>query len=113
MRIFILIIYLIFSQSCTPPETNPIRYVSFGQNSFNKTKFEDIKIFKNRLNIKSKYDEIGVFIINDNTITLSQIKKEASKYGANALLFEGKNVVLIRLGDIKKQKNINEEDIKI
>ena len=56
-------------------------------------------MYDNRLKIDSKFEEIGVLILNlpyDDSY-LDEIKIIASEKGANGIIIEGKNAVLLRV----------------
>jgi len=80
--------------------------LSFKYISFHDTKYEsDLKspeeviVYSNRLDIDSKYEEMGVLIVNNgiNGEKIQKIKLEAFNKNADGFLIEGKNIVLIKI----------------
>ena len=86
---------LIFLNNCGP--NLHFEYISFGDSDYPKTLKTQIIVYEDRLKIDSKFEEIGVIILDTiypETI-MEDIKDAASKYGANGIIIEGKNAVLL------------------
>jgi hypothetical protein len=95
-RILTLIIFLItilFGCAELPPMQT--QYIIYNNQNYSPTLPEEIKVFAQRLELPKKYIEIGIFKIS-GTIDKTQLKVLASKKGANAIILEANNCVLIR-----------------
>ncbi len=99
-------IILIFI-SCEPPAL-VFQYVSFNNIKYQNhlAQFEEIMVYQNRLDIGSKYNEMGVLILENKVSSedINKLKKEAFNRAADGIILEGKNAVLIKL--------LNREDIE-
>ena len=102
---FVLFIILIFYYGCIAPR---LEFISFGETDYEKLDIDQVVIYEDRLKIDSNFEEIGVIILNQKyqSKLLPQIKLEASKHGANGIIIEGDNAVLLRI----LSKNIEEKN---
>ena len=113
---FIFVTLVLIVISCEPPSLG-FQYVSFNnikyQNYF--TQYEEINVYKNRLDIGAKYVEMGVMIM-ENKVSgddINKLKKEAYNLSADGIILEGKNIVLIKLIEREAIKDANEKDSSI
>jgi len=102
-KVFQVLLFLAFT-SCMHHE-NAMKFVSFGTKKYAPTESTDIEIVTERRYIKHKYLEIGVLKIT-GSIDEDTIRTEASKLGANAILFEANNVVLFKYLNYEKEKPV-------
>ena len=78
---------IMFTNEALPP-TNPV----------------DIEIYKSRLELPSKYVEIGTIKFQGNP-SIEEIKKQAAQKGATALILDGNNYILILLDEKMKEES--------
>ena len=93
---------------CNCKSQHYIHFVPYSQLKFDKTELSDIKVYEKRLDIPSRYTEIGVLKI-EGEHPKSEILNEAAKRGADAIIYEANNVVLIHLA--KTEGDEKGEDI--
>ncbi|MFC1527545.1 hypothetical protein ACFL5D_02215 [Candidatus Neomarinimicrobiota bacterium] len=96
-KIFFPFIVFILISSCTPP--TKLTYISFGEE---KVIIESTVVvqYETRLEIKSKFKELGVIIVEGmNEPNIDDIGLLASEKGADGILKEGKNYILIKIMD--------------
>ena len=105
MKNALLPLLLLFILAGCVPQKQSIQFVKYGSETYEKTTPGEIDIVKQRIDITYKYVEIGVFKVVGN-IDREKIKQEAASYGANAILFETNNVVLIKYLNYEKEKPI-------
>ena len=107
----VLIIILVVS-NCTPTK---LTYISFGRESASSAKSNFIIHYKNRLDIKSEFIELGVISVEGmQVLNISEISLLASKKGADGTLKEGKNFVLIKvLNNQNPQEIINQNSREV
>ena len=109
-KYFLLFIILIFHYSCIAPR---LEFISFGVTDYEKLDMNELVIYEDRLKIDSNFEEIGVIILNQKyqSKLLPEIKLEASKHGANGIIIEGDNAVLLRILNKKTKEKNNEKAI--
>lgn len=90
----IIIIVIISFVTCKTPEFN-YQYVKYDNEKYLPTKHTEITYYANRLQINQKYKEIGV-IKFEGKFYKDKAIEIAAKHGANAILIEANNIVLIR-----------------
>ena len=102
--IFVLSIFI--TSNCVPP---PPEFVSFGAPNYKALPIENIKVYENRLDIETKFIEIGVMILNKDYYSkfMPEIKIKAASKGANGIIIEGNNAVFLKVF----HKNESEEEI--
>ena len=105
-KIILLIILLVSSCSEIPFTTDTIM---FDKKIYSPTNSQDISIFNSRLDIPQKFIEIGT-IKYQGVPDLEQIKILAAKKGANAILKDANNYILIKYY-LEKEKNDEESKI--
>lgn len=86
-------------------------FISFGNYNYEKIDEELIIRYENRLKIDSKFEELGVVILNQpfKDSFLEEIKNIASSKGANGIIIEGKNAVLLKVEKLKNNKDKESE----
>jgi hypothetical protein len=91
----ILIIASIFllSYCSSPPFTTDI--IMFDKEFYAPTIANDIKVFNSRLDIPNKYSEIGTIKFQGTPI-IERIKELASTKGADAVIKDSNNFILIK-----------------
>jgi hypothetical protein len=104
----LIIILSILMISCTTPS---IRYVDFGSEPFPEIRVDQIVIYKNLLDINGIYVEVGVVIVNGD-IALDDIFLVASQHGANGVIKDGKNYLLLNIYT-QPSEGINNDQIGI
>lgn len=112
-RLFYIIIVLFLISNCTPTK---LTYINFGDEKISHTNPNDIKIFDKRLDINSEFSELGVIIIEGkNEPNIEEVRLLASENGADGIIKEGKNFVLIKILSNKEKeiKNVYEYKNKI
>lgn len=103
---FLLIIFLIIIASCNPPPfTTDI--IMFDKEIYKPTIASDIKIFNSRLDIPNKYSEIGTIKFQGNPI-IEQIQNLAAEKGADAVIKDANNFILIKYKTEKQEEIYNE-----
>jgi len=85
-----------------------IHFVPYTQEKFEKTDVNKVEIFDKRLDLPGKYFEIGVLKV-EGEHNKNEIMKKAAENGADAIIFEANNVVLIHF--IKTKEDEKSEDI--
>lgn len=104
---FLLIIYfLLFIISCSPPPfTTDI--IMFDKEIYNPTNPKDIEVYTSRLNIPNKYFEIGTIKYQGEPI-METIKQSAASKGADALIKDANNFILIKYKIDQQEEKSNE-----
>ena len=102
---------LIVLNNCAP--NLHLEYISFGAYDYPNTLKSQIIVYENRLKIDSKFEEIGVIILDtiDPNKIMDDIKDMSSKYGANGIIIEGKNAVLLLVEKLSSDEDKNENSI--
>jgi len=104
MRLFYILFLstVILIVSCKSQQY--IHFVPYTHEKFEKTDISKIEIFDKRLDLPAKYFEIGVLKI-EGEHSKSEILNEASEKGADAIIFEANNVVLIHFYNKNDEKD--------
>lgn len=94
---------------CSPQKESisSINVILFNKTQYEPTRPDDIKIYDKRITIPEKFFEIGT-IKSNRTFDDNEIKAIAAEKGAQAILREGGNFILIRFKE-KPKENKNEE----
>lgn len=110
---FLLIIIILVITNCTPMASK-LTYIKFGDKKTIKSNFELIRHYENRLDIKSKFIELGVIIIEGlDKPDIKEIRFLAAEKGADGFIKEGKNYVLIKvLNNTQKQQEVIDQNSK-
>ena len=87
--------FVLFLVHCAPTRTTT-RIIMFVNETYSPTNPSEIIIYENRLQLPSKYLEIGT-IKFEGTPKIENIKNQAAEKGAMALILDGNNYILIRL----------------
>ena len=90
--------------------TSSYRYISYTDESYAPRNTESIEIFQSRLSITSKYNEIGVIKIADD-YNLSRIKHIAAEQGADGIIVDIGNAVLIKFIEQQEKEELYEISI--
>jgi hypothetical protein len=105
----IIIILSLLITSCTP--ISSVRYVDFGIGPFPEINSNKIEIYNNILDIQGKYVEVGVVIVKGE-ISIEEILSVASQHGANGVIKDGKNYLLLNI-HTQPSEGINNDQIGI
>lgn len=109
--IFCLVTISIFSFfSCSQKEVISnvsLSVIKFDNHTYPKTDPEKIIIYSSRKDIPRKYSEIGTIKFERDT-KIEFVKQLAGENGAEAILSEGNNYILIIFQEIKKEEEQNE-----
>ena len=120
MKKYLFIVLLVgvsfFSCSNAPkPIADEVKhsFIPISENSYKSINVDDVIIYYKRLNIRAKSEEIGIIIrtstLYPNEEEILRLKELSAQYGANGLIVEGKNVVLLRIeskiNDLKEAYN--------
>lgn len=89
--------YTVFNSTITP------HLIKFDVINYPPTNINEIVIYSARIDIPQKYLEIGTIKFEDE-VDISKIKELAAQNGANALLKEGNNYILLFFSDQKEGK---------
>lgn len=97
-------LFTILSILASCASSGGLEYISYFDKPFPKTEADIIVIYSSRLKLPEKFYEIGVI---KNTIghTENEIEKLAKSKGADALIRDGENYVLIKYINKKEKKN--------
>ena len=87
----ILVVLGVTLTCCTPT----IMFIPFDSNEYSEVNSDEIEIYNNRLEIGSKYDEIGILKVKGK-INPDIVRAHAGKHGAEAVVKDGKNYILIK-----------------
>lgn len=104
---FLLIIFLIIIASCSPPLPFTTNIIMFDKEVYASTHSADIKVFYSRLDIPSKYVEIGTIKFTGEPI-IEDIKRLASEKGADAVIKDANNFILIKYKTEQQEEKSNE-----
>ena len=86
--------------------TNEINIILFDKKKYDKTKPTQITVYNRKLDIPVRFKEIGV-IKAIRKIEIEELKKIAADRGADALLKESSNYIMIRFIDKKEGEYID------
>lgn len=107
--ILITLLLLIFP-SCsqrTIATNTPLSVIKFDNHTYPKTDPLKIKLYTSRKDIPEKYIEIGTIKFERNA-KIEDVKQLAGDSGADAIILEGNNYILIIFQEIKKEEEQNE-----
>lgn len=108
-KYFLILLVLLFaftliscsvSKPVIPPSYDLIK---FDSKNYSPTDANEIIIYSSRIDIPQKYVEIGT-IKFEGEVDITKIKELAAKSGANALLREGNNYILLFFSEQKEGK---------
>jgi hypothetical protein len=105
---YLLLTTIILTGSCK--SLNYIHFVPYTNKEFVKTDAGKIEIYDKRLDLPAKYFEIGVLKI-EGEHSKSEILNKAAEKGADAIIFEANNVVLIHFYDKTNEDDEKNKDI--
>ncbi|MBT4401984.1 MAG: hypothetical protein HN757_09430 [Calditrichaeota bacterium] len=83
---------------CTPT----IMFIPFDSNEYSEVNSDEVEVYNNRLEIGTKYDEIGVLKIK-GTIDNDIVKVRAGIHGADGVVRDGKNFILIKYQEVETE----------
>ena len=89
--------------SCSVVTSVAPHLIKFDNNNYPATNANSIVIYAARIDIPRKYLEIGT-IKFEGEVDIPKVKEIASKNGANALLKEGNNYILLFFSDQEEGK---------
>ena len=101
--LFLFLFLLLFAGCATTYEVPKTTVIMFDKQKYEPTNPKNIVIYDSRLKITEKYFEIGAIKYQGN-VPGNDIKRIASGQGANAVILEGNNYILIRFYKSKKEK---------
>lgn len=104
---FLLIIFLIIIASCSPPPPFSSDVIMFDTEIYSKTNPDDIEVYTSRLDIPNKYFEIGTIKFQGSP-DMEIIKKSAADKGADAVIKDANNFILIKYKIEKQEQKSNE-----
>ena len=99
ISLFISVILLNF---CTPP-VSTLSVIMFDNNPYPSTNAQDILVYVSRLELPLKFIEIGT-IKFDYPPFIEEVKTLAATKGADALIKDHKNYILIKYKKEKEEK---------
>jgi len=85
--------------------TNSMAFIPFDAKMYTEVNSKEIELYNNRLEIGSKYEEIGILKIKGH-IDIQAIKERAGSHGADGIVKDQNNYILI-----KKQKIENNPEV--
>ena len=95
LKVFI-IFYLTFLISCSSTnETSKTNVIMFNKENYPPTIYNQLVIYKSRLDIPQKCDDIGI-IRYQGEPNIDEIKYLSASKGADAILQEGNEFILIK-----------------
>jgi len=103
LLLVIILSGLLYGCANTSVKDSAFQYVPLGEKKFDKTQVEEIKVFKDRSQIKDKYFEIGIIktVGDPNT---DKITIEAAVRGAHAIIKNGNDYIIIRYYGVEDKK---------
>lgn len=105
---FLLIIYfLLFIISCTTPPPFSSDIIMFDTEIYKPTHPKDIQVYSSRLDIPNKYSEIGTIKFQGEPI-METIKQSAASKGADAVIRDANNFILIKYKIEQQEEESNE-----
>ena len=100
----ILFLFILQIASCSPKICKP-EFVSYYDEKFTNNNI-DIIIYESRLELPNKFVEIGA-IKGASVCSVDIIKKLASEHGADAVIHDSENFILIRF--VNREKEVEDE----
>ena len=95
LKVFI-IFYLTFLISCSSTnETSKTNVIMFNKENYPPTIYNQLVIYKSRLDIPQKCEDIGIIKYQGN-LNIDEIKYLSASKGADAILQEGNEFILIK-----------------
>jgi hypothetical protein len=108
LKQFLLIIYfLLILLSCTPHPPFATDVIMFEKEIYSSTNPDDIEVYTSRLDIPNKYFEIGTIKYQGVPI-MEKIKSTAASKGADAVIKDANNFVLIKYKLEQEKEDSNE-----
>jgi PBP1b-binding outer membrane lipoprotein LpoB len=104
--IFIILFIIQFLVGCVPPAPS-LHFIPYTNEEFQPTEVDKIEVFNRRLDLPKNYIQFGV-IKFEGEVDRNRLKEYAAARGANAILFETNNVILIRY--TREEENKDEKD---
>lgn len=105
-QILLIFYFLSLTFSCSPPPfTTDI--IMFDKEIYTPTIAGDIKVFNSRLDIPEKYLEIGTIKFQGIPI-IDKIQQLAAEKGADAVIKDANNFILIKYKTEKQEEIYNE-----
>jgi hypothetical protein len=84
--------------------SSSIQFVPFTGESYPPIPLVEVVIYPTRLQLPGKYEELGIVKFEGSRQTVGEaIRRVAAEKGANAIVFEGDNAVLLRLREKPKE----------
>ncbi|MDP2302803.1 MAG: hypothetical protein Q8N03_10325 [Ignavibacteria bacterium] len=81
--------------------------IIFNDSYFEPTNHLNLKIYSSRIELPHKYIEIGTMKY-EGQINLDELKKRSASRGADGLILDGNNYILIKFIEIKEQNDAHE-----
>jgi len=104
LQIPLIILFATIFLSCSvATKTTDPYLIKFDDNNYIPTPVSEIIIYSTRIEIPQKYIEIGT-VKYEGEVDITKIKEIAAQNGANALLLEGNNYILIYFTEQKEGK---------
>ena len=94
LRKAIILILIISLSSCA--NNASVLFMPFDSNNYGEVDSDNVKVFNNRLEIGNKYDEIGILKVR-GFVDIQTIKERAGFHGANGIVKDGKNYILVKI----------------
>lgn len=113
--LYLIVMIILIITNCTYTVSNSkLTYIKFGDEKTVKSNIELIRHYENRLDIKSGFIELGVIIIEGlNKPDIKEIRFLAAEKGADGILKEGKNFVLIKVLNKNPKEVINQKSKEV
>ena len=90
----IILILIISLSSCA--HNASVMFMPFDSNDYGIVESENVKVFNNRLEIGNKYNEVGILKVK-GYVDIQTIKERAGFHGANGIVKDGKNYILVKI----------------
>ena len=105
--LLILFSYFLLIACSSAKETFTTTVIMFDKEVYEPTHSVDIKVFSSRLDIPNKYVELGTIKFTGEPI-IDQIKQLASDKGADAVIRDANNFILIKYKTEQQKEEYNE-----
>ncbi|MDP3831512.1 MAG: hypothetical protein Q8Q47_09595 [Ignavibacteriaceae bacterium] len=107
LYLFLLVQLVIFTQINCSSNVPRMTLIIFNDSYFEPTNHLNLKIYSSRIELPHKYIEIGTMKY-EGQINLDELKKRSASRGADGLILDGNNYILIKFIEIKEQNDAHE-----
>ncbi len=100
----IVVVAILYSVIACSSATSQLTLIRFSADKYEKIPIDKVQLYNNRAELPYKFVEIGTIKYSSGAI-MEKVKQIAGDEGADAIIREGNNYILIKFIDKPKEKS--------